>query len=115
MANADYLCGKCGTRHEKRAYGPGYAKICPDCGSTDVRLSDDARERIGARTFMSQSARDAQAFLVKTGTMDESYCDYLEQSAQESYDYFAARGDLESAEHMLTRSLSEALRGNDGD
>jgi len=28
--------------------------------------------------------------------------------------YFTARGDTETAEQMLTRSLSEALAGNEG-
>jgi hypothetical protein len=59
----------------------------------------------------SQSARDAQ----KAGYGDESYWKYLDESAQEKYDYYMARGDREMAEFMLTRTLSEALRGNDGD
>lgn len=113
--NADYVCGRCGTRHAKKAYGPGFAKVCPDCGSTDVLLSAEARARIATRTFKSQSARDAQRALVRGGHVDESYLDYLDDAEQRHHDYYAERGDMVSAERMLTRSLGEALRGNDGD
>lgn len=113
----DYVCDRCGAHHEKRAYGPGFAKVCPSCGSHDQRLTDEAVERIAAKVYMSQQAQDAQAGLVRSKgrTCDESYCDYLDESAQEKYDYYIARGDTERAESMLARSLSEALRGNDGD
>jgi len=43
-----------------------------------------------------------------------SYWQYLDASARESYDYFMTKGDPEKAKEMLTRSLSDALRGNDG-
>lgn len=114
---ADYVCDRCGALHEKRAYGPGYAKVCPLCGSHDQRLTDEATARIAARTFKSQSAQDAQAGLVRSKgrTCDESYLDYLDESAQESHDYYTAHGDPDRAESMLARSLSESLRGNDGD
>lgn len=116
-ATADYVCDRCGARHEKRAYGPGYAKVCPLCGSYDQRLTDEATARIAARTFKSQSACDAQASLVRTNgrTCDESYCDYLDEAAQQSFDYYTAHGDPERAASMFARSLSESLRGNDGD
>jgi len=39
----------------------------------------------------------------------ESYWDYLEKSAYDSYHYYMAKGDVERANLMLTRSLSEAL------
>jgi hypothetical protein len=61
--------------------------------------------------YKSQAARDA----ARTGYGDESYWRYLDQSAQEHYDYFMARGDRERAARMLTESLSQALMGNDGD
>lgn len=111
-----YVCARCGNSHEKRAYGPGYAKVCPDCGSSsDVCLSDEVKARIAGRTFMSQSARDAQRALINGVTIDESYLDYLEETAQRYHDYYTERGDMETADEMLTRTLSEALMGNDGD
>lgn len=62
-------------------------------------------------TYQSQAARDAQRF----GYGGQRYCDYLDEAAIKTRDYFLRRGDTEQAEWMLTRSLSEALRGNDGD
>lgn len=61
--------------------------------------------------YKSEAARDAQ----RTGYGDKSYWNYLDESAQEHYDYFAARGDQETADLMFTQSLSDSLRGNDGD
>jgi hypothetical protein len=63
------------------------------------------------KTYEVQAARDAQ----RTNYGGESYWDYLEQAGRESHDYWLRRGDATRAEEMLTRSLSEALRGNDGD
>lgn len=62
------------------------------------------------KTYESQSARDAQ----QAGYGDESYWDYLEQSAHEKRDYYLAHGEPEVADEMMTQTLSEALRGNDG-
>jgi len=61
--------------------------------------------------FTSQAARDAAAM----GYGGESYWNYLDGAAQESHDLYMARGDEAKAELMLTRSLGEALAGNDGD
>lgn len=61
-------------------------------------------------TYESQSARDAQA----GGYGGESYWRYLDQAAREHRDYFAARGDAERADEMMTQSLGVALSGNDG-
>jgi hypothetical protein len=63
-----------------------------------------------ATTYQAQSARDAQA----TGYGGESYWSYLEEAALRMHRYFLGRGETEQAELMLTRSLSEALAGNDG-
>jgi hypothetical protein len=62
-------------------------------------------------TYQSQAARDAQA----SGYGGQSYWDYLDRAAREHADYFARNGDPVKAAEMLTRSLSEALRGNDGE
>lgn len=59
----------------------------------------------------SQAARDAETSDYGT----ESYWDYLDHYAAEHHAYFTARGDTEQAEAMFTRTLSEALAGNDGD
>ncbi len=61
-------------------------------------------------TFTSQAARDAQA----ANYGGARYWAYLDQAARESHDYFLRHGDPVLAASMLTRSLSEALRGNDG-
>lgn len=61
--------------------------------------------------FEAQSARDAQAG--HYGGLD--YWTYLDQSAKETRDYYLRHGRPEQAALMMTRSLSEALRGNDGD
>ena len=61
--------------------------------------------------YKSQAARDAQHG--KYG--EESYWEYLDRSAQEHYDYYAARGDMENAQSQFTMTLSEALAGNNGD
>jgi hypothetical protein len=62
-------------------------------------------------TYRSQSARDAQA----RGYGTESYWASLDRTAMRYHDLYVARGDTERAAHMLTRSLSEALQGNNGD
>lgn len=60
--------------------------------------------------YKAQSARDAQA----ANYGDKAYWDYLEQAAQEHFDYFTRKGDKTRAELMFTQSLGEALMGNDG-
>jgi len=42
------------------------------------------------------------------------YWEYLDNHAQRMADYFTRKGEPERAALMLTRSLSEALAGNDG-
>lgn len=117
--NADFVCGRCGTSHDRDAYGPGWAFVCPDCRSSDIKVTDKAIARLAARTFKSQAARDAQRMGIKSQDyapgFTESYCEYLDKSAQEYHDLYMARGDADTAESMLDRTLSEALRGNDGD
>lgn len=61
--------------------------------------------------YKSQAARDAQAM----GYGGESYWAYLDRAASESCDYYLRHDDPVMAAAMLTRTLSEALRGNDGD
>lgn len=63
------------------------------------------------KDYKSQAAREAQAL----GYGGESYWDYLERAAFETMDYYLRHGDPETAASILTRSLTEALRGNDGD
>lgn len=62
-------------------------------------------------TYRSQSARDAQ----ERGYGGPSYWASLDAGALRSHDYYMRHGDPERAAHMLTRSLGEALAGNDGD
>lgn len=69
------------------------------------------RPHVAEKQYKSQCARDAQRF----GYGDERYWDELDEGAQRHYDYFMARGDTATAEEMLTRSLSQALMGNEGD
>lgn len=60
--------------------------------------------------FRSRAARDAAA----SGYGDESYWTYLDRAAAEHFIYFMERGMPERAEAEFTRSLGEALIGNDG-
>jgi hypothetical protein len=60
--------------------------------------------------YTSQAARDAQA----AGYGGASYWDYLDKHALELRDSYLAKGDNAMAEFMLTRSLCETLRGNNG-
>lgn len=62
-------------------------------------------------TYEARAAREAQA----SGYGDQSYWDYLNRSAFENAEYFLATNHPELAASMFTRSLSEALVGNDGD
>lgn len=62
-------------------------------------------------TYLSQSARDAAA----SGYGGPDYWARLDQSASESHAYFTRHGDHERAAQMLSRTLSEALMGNDGE
>ena len=61
--------------------------------------------------YQSQAARDAQAH----GYGGESYWAYLDKACAESADHWRSRGDEDRAAAMMTRSLGEALAGNDGD
>lgn len=61
--------------------------------------------------FKSQAARDAQT--QNFGTPD--YWQYLDQQAQEHYNHYIRKGDPQTAQKMLTRSLAESLQGNNGE
>jgi hypothetical protein len=61
--------------------------------------------------FEAQCARDAEG----SAYGSEGYAEYLEETCKRHRDYFLAKGDPEMAERMMTRTLSEALMGNDGD
>lgn len=61
--------------------------------------------------YTSQAARDA----VASGYGGPDYAAYIEQSARDAHAYFTRNGRPDLAETMLTRSLWEALMGNDGD
>lgn len=81
------------------------------CWQYENSFFDDSRERSDQmKVYKVQSARDAQ----EIGYGDESYWDYLEESALEKHTLFKKRGDNDTANLMLTRSLSESLAGNDG-
>lgn len=60
--------------------------------------------------YQSQAARDAQ----ERSYGGESYWAYLDRAALESAAHWARKGDNDRAATMLTRSLGEALQGNDG-
>jgi hypothetical protein len=62
------------------------------------------------KNYVSQSARDAES----GNYGDVTYWEYLDESAQKASDYYRRKGNAEQAERMLTRPLSEALQGNDG-
>ena len=63
------------------------------------------------QNYFSQAARDAQA----QNYGDKNYWNYLDQSALEKALYYTKIGSSVLAKLMLTRSLGEALKGNDGD
>ena len=62
-------------------------------------------------TFKSQAARGAQA----SGYGEERYWAYLEYACLSHRDYYLERGDQASADRVMTESLGDALRGNNGD
>lgn len=62
------------------------------------------------QSYKSQVAKDAQ----QANYGAKAYWDYLEENAHEKAKYYAELGMTEMAEKMLTRSLTEALQGNDG-
>lgn len=64
-----------------------------------------------ATGYKSRAAREAQA--IDYGT--PSYWAELDRSAQEKHDYYMLAGEVEKAARMFTRTLEEALRGNDGE
>ncbi len=61
--------------------------------------------------YKARSAREAQA----AGYGDKGYWDYLDKNAQEHFKYYMKKGQKKKAKSMLTESLSESLRGNEGD
>ena len=60
--------------------------------------------------FQSQAARDAQA----SNYGSQRYWEVLDAHSMESRDYYLRHGKPERAAEMMTRSLSQALMGNDG-
>ncbi len=62
------------------------------------------------KQYQAQAARDAQ----RTGYGSPSYWDTLEAHALELRARYLAKGDTVTADQMLSRSLSEALQGNEG-
>lgn len=60
--------------------------------------------------YRSQAARDAQS--MNYGT--PSYWAYLDEAAEQQAAYYTTKGDPDRAAEMFTRSLSEALHGNNG-
>ena len=62
-------------------------------------------------TYEAQSARDAE----RMGYGDRRYWDYLEEAEKRNRDYWRSRGDHERAARAMTRSIGEALQGNDRD
>lgn len=64
-----------------------------------------------SEAYEAQAAKDAQA----ANYGDESYWAYLDDSAKRHHAYFLARGDEAQAVRMMTQTLSEALRGNNGE
>lgn len=65
---------------------------------------------MATKEYESRSARDAQ----KMGYGDRGYWEYLDQHARELRDHFLQHGDPVRAAEIMTRTLSEALAGNDG-
>jgi len=64
------------------------------------------------KEYKSQAARDAKAM----NYGDQSYWDVLEQHVFENADFIRRHGGSEDeAQKMITRTLGEALAGNDGD
>lgn len=61
-------------------------------------------------TYESKAAQQAQAS--NFGSPD--YWSYLDQNAKEHRDHFLAKGDQKQADSMMSRSLSDCLKGNDG-
>lgn len=62
-------------------------------------------------TYLAACAQDAQ----RMNYGGPSYWAYLDKASKEGRDYFLRNGDPERAQEQMTRSLSDALRGNDGD
>lgn len=60
--------------------------------------------------YKAQAARDAR----DQNYGDETYWDSLEEHARSLHAYYLLAGDEKKADEMLTRSLSDALRGNEG-
>jgi len=62
--------------------------------------------------YLTRAARDASE---GSGYGERRYWDYLERSTLRSAVEAYRKGDGEYAEYLVNRTLSEALRGNDGD
>jgi len=60
--------------------------------------------------YQARAAREAQ----ETNYGDKVYWDHLEKSARELQAFFLSKGNTVKAAEMLTRSLADALRGNEG-
>lgn len=73
-------------------------------------VEHDHETNLTSQTYRSAAARDAQA----SRYGGESYWRYLDKAAQDSHDHYMRKGDPERAALMFARSLSDALRGNDG-
>src|SRR5215510_12721234 len=74
-----------GTLPDKHRHGPSGRRLRAGNGDSPGR----GRQTMKPKTYKAQSARDAQA----AGYGDESYWDYLENSAYESHGYYRAKGD----------------------
>lgn len=75
-----------------------------------VRTDIAARITERSTRYHARAAQEAES----NGCGDRAYWDYLERAAHEHADYCAKRGDAPAAARMLTRTLGEALAGNDG-
>lgn len=58
----------------------------------------------------ARSARDARDMAYG----ERDYWEYLEHAAKEARDFWLRQGDAVRAREMMTRTLSEALAGNEG-
>jgi hypothetical protein len=80
------------------------------CANTLILTNLGQRNEAGMR-FKSLAAREAQ----KRNYGDKSYWRYLDNAAKRMHKYYQKQGDKKKAKSMFTRSLSEALLGNEGE